>query len=241
MLTDHFFGCAPEQNAVRQQDNSSSVFVHVVNHVLHKSKVSLALRRKFAVFIETLVLHEVHISRPICRIRRICNLNTELHVSEVVMFKRIAIVDIEVTVRDATKDHVHSGKVIGGRGQFLTVVVTHICIVLETKQQRAGAASRIGCVLNIGQAKTSKAAQQLGRTRRRIELTGFLTGCGSELTDQILVGITQHINLRVIHAEIDLVQRSNDFRHDSTSIFNGMPQLRRIELHIGEQSVKVFL
>lgn len=37
------------------------------------------------ILIETLVLHEVHIGRPVCRIRRIGNLNTELHVSEVVM------------------------------------------------------------------------------------------------------------------------------------------------------------
>ena len=85
MLANYFLRSTTEQDTMRQENNSSSVLIHVVNHVLNKGKVSLALRSKFAILIETLVLHEVHIGRPVCRIRRIGNLNTELHVSEAVM------------------------------------------------------------------------------------------------------------------------------------------------------------
>ena len=116
---------------VRQENNSASILIHVVYHVLHKGKVSFALRRKFAVFVETLVLHEVHIGRPVCRIRRIGNLNTELHVPEVVMLQGITVIDVKVAIRDSAQNHVHSGEVISRGGQFLSVIVSHVGIVLE--------------------------------------------------------------------------------------------------------------
>ena len=149
VFTDHFFRCTTEQNAMRQQHNSSSVLVHVMYHVLHKSKVSLALRGKLAVFVEPGIFHEAQIARPLCRIRRIGNLNTELHVTEVVMLQSVTVVDIEIAVRNATENHVHSGKVVGGGSKLLTIVVTHICIVFEAQQKRARATSGIGCVLDI--------------------------------------------------------------------------------------------
>ena len=149
MLANYFLGSSTEQNAMRQQHNSSSVFVHVMYHVLHKSKVCFALRGKLTIFVKTGVFHETQIARPLCRIRRIGNLNTELHVTEVVMFQSVTVVDIEIAVRNATKDHIHSGKVVGGGSKLLTIVVAHICIVFETQQKRAGATSGIGCVLDI--------------------------------------------------------------------------------------------
>jgi len=107
----------------------------VVNHVLNKGKVSLALRSEFSVLVESLVLHEVHIGRPVCRIRWIGNLNTELHVSEVVMLQGITVVDVKVAIRDSAQNHVHSGEVISRGGQFLSIVVSHVGIVLEAQQQ----------------------------------------------------------------------------------------------------------
>ena len=61
------------------------------------------------------------------------------------------------------------------------------------------------------------------------------------MTDQILIGIAKNINLCVFYSEVDFVQRGNDFCHDSTSVFDGMPQFSRVELHIREQPVKVLL
>ena len=83
------------------------------------------------------------------QIRRIGNLYTELHVSKVIMLQGITVVDVKVTVGNATENHVHSGKVVGGGSKLLTIVVTHICIVFEAQQKRAGATSGIGCVLDI--------------------------------------------------------------------------------------------
>ena len=116
MLADYFLRSSTEQDAMRQKNDGSSVLIHVVNHVLNKGKVSLALRSKFAILIETLVLHEVHIGRPVCRIRRIGNLNTELHVPEVVMLQGITVIDVKVAIRDSAQNHVHSGEVISRRG-----------------------------------------------------------------------------------------------------------------------------
>jgi len=65
------------------------------------------------------------------------------------MLQSVTVVDIEIAVRNATKDHIHSGKVIGGGSKLLTIVVTHICIVFEAQQKRARATSGIGCVLDI--------------------------------------------------------------------------------------------
>ena len=134
---------------MRQQHNSSSVLVHVMYHVLHKSKVCFALWSKLTIFVKTGVFHETQIARPLCRIRRIGNLYTELHVSKVIMLQGITVVDVKVTVGNATENHVHSGKVVGGGSKLLTIVVTHICIVFEAQQKRAGATSGIGCVLDI--------------------------------------------------------------------------------------------
>ena len=50
------------------------------------------------------------------------------------------------------------------------------------------------------------------------------------MTDEILIGIAKNINLCVFYSEVDFVQRGNDFCHDSTSVFDGMPQFSRVEL-----------
>ena len=89
VFADHFFCSTTEQHTVRQQHNSSSVLIHVMHHVLNKSEVSLALRGKLAVLIKTWVFHKAQIARPLSRIRGICNLNTEFHVTKVVMLQGV--------------------------------------------------------------------------------------------------------------------------------------------------------
>ena len=158
------FSLTSKRNLVAVVSDGTAILVHVIYHVLHEGKVGLAFRRKFSVFIEPLVFHKVRISGPIRRIRRIGNLNSELHVTEIVMLKRIAVVDVEIAIRNATQDHVHSGEVVGSGGQFLSIVVSHIRVILEAQQQRAGTTSRIGSILYIGQAEASKTAEQFSRT-----------------------------------------------------------------------------
>ena len=41
------------------------------------------------------------------------SLNTEFHVTKVVMLQGVSVVDIEIPVRNATENHVHSGEVVG--------------------------------------------------------------------------------------------------------------------------------
>ena len=40
------------------------------------------------------------------------------------MLQGITVVDVKVTVGNATENHVHSGKVVGGGSKLLTIVVT---------------------------------------------------------------------------------------------------------------------
>src|SRR5699024_669460 len=138
VLADYLFGSATEENTMREKNNSSSVFIHVVDHVLHKGKVRLALRSKLAILVESSVFHELHIGRPIRGVRRIGNLNTELLVAKIIMLQGVSVVDIEVAVRNATQDHVHSGEIVCSRGQLLPIVVSYIRVVFQAKQQRAG-------------------------------------------------------------------------------------------------------
>ena len=116
----------------------------------------------------------------------------------------------------------------------MPIVVSDIRVVFKTQQQRAGATGRVGSIFHIRQPEASKAAKQLGRTRRGIELTGFLSGSCSKLTDQVLVGIAQHINFGVFHAEVDFVKGRDNLRHYRAAILYSMPELCRIKLHIGK-------
>ena len=84
----------------------------MVDHVLHKGKVRLAFRGKLAIFVKAGIFHELHISRPIRRVWRISNLNAELLVAKIVMLQSIAVVDIEVAVRNASQNHVNSGEIV---------------------------------------------------------------------------------------------------------------------------------
>ena len=150
------------------------------------------------------------------------------------MFQGVSVVDIEVAVRNAAQDHIHSGEIVCSRGQLLPIVVSDIRVVFQAQQKRAGTASRVGCILHIRQSEASEAAKQLGRTRRGIELTGFLSGSRGKLTDQVLVGIAQHINFGVFHAEVDFVKGRDNLRHYRAAILYSMPELCRIKLHIGK-------
>ena len=213
----------------------------MMNHMLHKRKVSLALRCQLTILVKTLVFHKLHICRPVCRIRRICNLYTELGISKVIVLQGVTIIDIETTIRNATKNHVHTCQVIGRGGEFLTVVVIDISIFLQTEKQGSRTTGRVSCSLHVCQTEASQTTKQLSRTGRSIEFSCFLTCSCSELSNQILVCISKNVNFGIFHTEIDFIQCSNDLGHNCTSILNSVSQFGRIELHIGEQSVKVFL
>ena len=143
---------------MREKNYCTSVLVHMVYHVLYKSKVCFALRCKFSIFIETFIFQKMCIGRPFCRIRGIRHLNTELHISKAVMFQGVTIVYIEITVRNTTQYHVHTSKVICCRCQFLTIIISYVCIFFQSQQKRARTAGWVGSGFDISQSKAGKTA-----------------------------------------------------------------------------------
>ena len=75
---------------------------------------------------------------------------------------------------------------------------------------------------------------------RCIELPGFLAGAGGELSNHILVGVTQDINILCFaEAEINTIQCNKHVTDKTVLVIGGFAELRRSQVNIGEKATEV--
>ena len=70
-------------------------------------------------------------------------------------------------------------------------------------------------------------SQQSGNRLRGIELPGFLTCARGELTNQVLVGITQNIGTCFAQVKAQFIEFSDDFADQLIFRFRGVAKLAR--------------
>ena len=129
-----------------------------------------------------------------------------------VIFQGVCISNLDVTYIYTAHDKVHTGQVVGVLFEFLSVihygvVVAEVfgCALTYGNQQRTRTAGRVidrDC-LTVFQVIGNNFSHQLGHFVRRIEFTGFLTGIGGKVTDEILINKAENIVvLLAVHGDI---------------------------------------
>ena len=221
VLTDHTFylvfgRVATEEDTVRQDDGHYAVWFEVIEVMEQESVVGFAFGR-YAV---TVTRVEFLTGRtPRLGVRRVADHGIEIERRRVgafvfrpVLLQRIGVTHLDVTRFDASHNEVHSGEVERSRFEFLREIMDAIFVVgvladgtTDIEQQRAGSAGRVvdRDSLAVVQITSDNLGHQNGHFVRGVELTCFLTGISSKLTDKVLVDETEHvITLTVIGRDV---------------------------------------
>ena len=138
------------------------------------------------------------------------------------------------------QQHIHSCQVEGGGVLFLTKDFIGVTVTGGTEQQGSGPASRVIHVLETGLSGNDDFGKNLAHFLRRIKLSGFLAGTGRELTNHILVGITQDVDiLRFVQAEVNAIERNQHVADEFVLVIGRLAKFRRCQIDIGEKATEV--
>ena len=140
--------------------------------------------------------HRVHIERVVGARR--------IRIVEVgpVIFQGIAVAHCDIRRLDASHDEVHAREIVGGLVELLSIVgdavrIPHATLhrIADGDEQRTGSAGRIVDTKIVSAAQVM--SHNVGHEHRHlvgcIEFASFLARVGSELRNQILVDVAQHV------------------------------------------------
>ena len=143
-----------------------------------------------------------------------------------VFIQRISTTGINIVWLDTAHHEIHSGKVIGILLQLLSIIL-HLVFIGDMaanrftngNQQRTGSTCRVIYfnLLFVLMMLCYNLRHQYRYLVRSVEFTGFLSGIGCKITDEILINITQHIVIltaigRNIFNELNQILQSTGLR-----------------------------
>ena len=200
----------------------------------------LGLGGQHAGIAEAVVIVELGIGGPFGGERRIGHHCVKLTVAELVFLQRVAVLNVKIAVLDSVQEHIHSGQVKRRGVLFLAENFVRITASGRAEQERATTAGRIVHIFETGLAGNHNLRENLAHLLRRIELSGFLTGSGGELTNHIFIGISENVYvLRIVQPEINAVERYQYIADKPVFVISGLAQFRGGQVNIGEQTAEI--
>ena len=140
------------------------------------------------------------------------------------------------------QQHIHARQVVSGAVHLLTIIMAHFFhFPRHAQQQRAGAAR---WVVNSFQASLSggdNARQYGGDLLGSIKLARLFARTAGKLPDQIFVGITQNIAVRLFQLEIYGVKMNKHFGNQLVLGIFSASQLGAGQVQILKQLVEILL
>ena len=160
--------------------------------------------------------------------------------------QRIFVGDVELIKINIVQEHIDTAQVVGRQVDFLTEeALTHILLaqnLSRLQQQRAGAASRVIDLVDLGLAHNGKAGQQLRNLLRGEELAAALASVGGVHTHQVLIRIAKRINrVFLVFTELHRADAVQQLDKHCIALCHRSAKLVAVDINIIEQTGKVVL
>ncbi len=103
-----------------------TVLIEQIDHVLDEAVVRLGLGSELAVLRESVITHVQRVRRPVSRKGWIGDDRLEAFVCMLWVLQCVLLFDVKLSVMHIMHDHIHTGEVVGGTVELLSVEVGDI-------------------------------------------------------------------------------------------------------------------